>query len=95
MLNTLHAENDVGPDRKGLSRLRLFFAATAISCLWVFLPGTTAPHMINQLLGSDAKPNRVSFYGVFIFLIHLLDLAELVLCLPIFPDFNADLTLIL
>ncbi|KIO28855.1 hypothetical protein M407DRAFT_21934 [Tulasnella calospora MUT 4182] len=39
MLNTLHAENDVGPDRKGLSRLRLFFAATAISCLWVFLPG--------------------------------------------------------
>ncbi|KAG9049592.1 hypothetical protein FS837_009792 [Tulasnella sp. UAMH 9824] len=39
MLNTLHAENDIGPDRKGLSRLRLFFAATAISCLWVFLPG--------------------------------------------------------
>ncbi|KAG8961167.1 hypothetical protein FRC05_006279 [Tulasnella sp. 425] len=41
MLNTLHAENDVDPDHKGLSRLRLFFAATAISCLWVFLPGTT------------------------------------------------------
>lgn len=39
MLNTLHAENDVDPDHKGLSRLRLFFAATAISCLWVFLPG--------------------------------------------------------
>lgn len=52
-------------------------------------------HMINPLLRSDAKPNRVSFYGLFIFLIHLLDLAGLVLCLPIFPEVNADPTSIL
>lgn len=80
MLNTLHAENDVDPDHKGLSRLRLFFAATAISCLWVFLPGTT--DWVSQLPGSDAiLLARVSFHGLLILLVHLLDLAKLVLFL--------------